>query len=200
MKIKSTKAKKPIEKVRSNINNGKLNEKKKVITSEDNNDIVSLILRDHEPIKKHLLILKNADVNISKKISSFNEFKKILLNHAKAEEQSLYIYMKKSEDLQIEGIEGDIEHSLADQLITEIELLKNDDNTWIAKVKVLAELVDHHIKEEEKEILKQTKKEFDLEERVQIGKEYSKKLRQFDSEGHTKIKPADHLNNRAEYV
>jgi hypothetical protein len=33
----------------------------------------------------------------------------------------------------------------------------------MAKVKVLAELVEHHVKEEEKETLKHVRKEFDLE-------------------------------------
>lgn len=157
---------------------------KSSVKSKDNHlgDITSLILRDHVPIKKHILVLKDSEIGIIQKKLAYAEFERVLSNHAKAEQESLYIHMKNEDDLCIEGLEGDTEHALADQLMKEIDSIKNDDNLWMAKVKVLAELVDHHVKEEEKEVLKHVQKKFDVNTRIEIGTEYSNLLGQFRDE------------------
>lgn len=45
--------------------------------------------------------------------------------------------------------EGDVEHDAAKKLIKEIEAGKAGDDHWDAKVKVLGEMIKHHVKEEE---------------------------------------------------
>lgn len=45
--------------------------------------------------------------------------------------------------------EGDVEHETARKLIKEIEAGKAGDDHWDAKVKVLGEMVRHHVREEE---------------------------------------------------
>ena len=45
--------------------------------------------------------------------------------------------------------EADVEHSAAKKLIAEIESGKPGDDHWDAKVKVLSEMIKHHVKEEE---------------------------------------------------
>ncbi len=136
------------------------------------NDVVELILRDHKPLKKLIKILKNAEGTFAKKRPAFAEFAELLMAHAKPEEQSLYVHMKEGTELRSEGFEGDTEHAIADQLVEEIKELTNDRDEWMAKVKVLAELVEHHIEEEEEDMLPDVRKEFGAEERAQIGKEY----------------------------
>lgn len=155
-------------------------------SKKDSQDIVDLILRDHKPIKELILVLKDSEVAIGKKRSSFHEFHQLLSNHAKAEEQTLYVEMKNSDDLRIESFEGDIEHKLADRLMSEVNEIKNDNDMFTAKVKVLAELVEHHIAEEENEVLKQVRKEFDAELRSEIGEDYSKLLHQLAGEPNSK--------------
>ena len=46
--------------------------------------------------------------------------------------------------------EAEVEHAGAKKLITEIEALRPDDEYFDAKVKVLSEMIKHHVKEEEK--------------------------------------------------
>jgi hemerythrin-like domain-containing protein len=43
---------------------------------------------------------------------------------------------------------------------------------WLAKAKVLKDLVEHHIEEEEGQIHKEAKKRFSKEEAVEIGKDF----------------------------
>ena len=148
-------------------------------------DITSLILRDHTPLKKLILALKDSKIEISKKQPAYEDFKRALTIHAQAEEESLYVHMKEEDegdDLRVEGYEGDTEHSLALELIKEIDEIRGNDDQWMAKVKVLAELVEHHLKEEETTFIKKIRKEFGAVERIEIGKEYSRLLNQFSAD------------------
>jgi hemerythrin superfamily protein len=163
-------------------------------------EITSLILRDHKPIKELILILKDPEVSFSKKQPAFSEFEQVLTHHAKAEEESLYVHLKHEDDLRIEGLEGDTEHAIAMQLIEEIKDSRDDEDTWMAKVKVLAEIVDHHVKEEEKSVLKQVKKEFSNDMRVEIGEMYSKLLKKYREENDKPRKYNSKDEMRAEHV
>lgn len=156
------------------------NENKKLKADPNSSEITALILKDHKPIKELLLILKDAEISIAKKRPVFEEFERVLTNHAKAEEESLYVYLKQEDELCVEGIEGDTEHKMAERLMNEVNESRDDEDTWMAKVKVLAEVVDHHVKEEEKEILKDVRKEFNLEKRNEIGELYSRLIREYE--------------------
>lgn len=145
-------------------------------------EVSALILQDHKPIKELVLILKDSDGSIAKKRPAFAEFERLLSSHAKAEEESLYIHLKQVDHLRPEGLEGDTEHAIADRLMREVNESKGDDDLWMAKVKVLAELVDHHLKEEETEMLKKLPKDLTSEKRIEIGKLYSKLLNKYREE------------------
>ncbi|AFY01928.1 hemerythrin domain-containing protein [Bdellovibrio bacteriovorus] len=136
-----------------------------------NADIVNLILEDHRPLKKLITILKNTDKDSSEREEAFAEFAPLLVTHAKPEEQVLYTYMKNNEELREEGFEGDVEHQLADQLLEEI-MRTDDEDLWSARVKVLAELVEHHIEEEESELLPDFKKNSEPAERLAMGQQF----------------------------
>lgn len=146
------------------------------------NDIVTLLAADHKPLWRLLKTLKNTDADLLKRKVAFEEFSQLLTIHAKAEEASLYTFMKLNEDLKIEALEGDVEHELADQLVKEAKNSSND-SIWSARVKVLAELVEHHLEEEEEEKFPALKKDTELEERVKLGERYLQVK--------TSLKPAD---------
>jgi hypothetical protein len=145
--------------------------KKSVKTKRNENDIIEIILEDHKPLKELIETLKDTDTELEKRMQAFDEFAQLLVNHAKSEEQTLYVEMKEEDELRTEAFEGDVEHMLADQLLEEAKRT-DDEDLWSAKVKVLAELVEHHIEEEESELLPSYRKCFDLEERVSLGEEY----------------------------
>lgn len=146
-------------------------------------DIVDLILHDHKPLKELILLLKDGEIAMSKKRPAYAEFEKLLSSHATAEEGSLYIHMENNDYFRANGLEGEAEHAIAEQLMMEISQIKNDGDHWMAKVKVLAELVDHHVKEEEQEMLKDIRKNVTLDTRIEIGKEYSQLLSELRDEG-----------------
>ena len=175
--------------------------KSKKSTASSGGDIIQLILKDHMPIKKLIEVLKNPEVKRSEKKVAFEKFVPTLLTHAKSEEESLYVHMKEeSKELRAEGFEGNTEHAIAEQLIEEIKQ-SHDEDEWMAKVKVLGELVEHHIEEEEDERFKEVRKEFELEKRVEIGEEYlrlrAQYANEFSDDSRTKIKRS---NNEVEKI
>ncbi len=139
----------------------------------DQHDITELMFRDHKALKKLIKTMKSEDADLSEIRDAFEQFAPLLEAHAKPEEQSLYTEMKgdDDEDLRPAGFEGETEHSIADQLTQQVKATTDEDE-FCARVKVLAELVEHHIEEEEKEMIPDIRKKIDLEMRVRIGQEY----------------------------
>jgi hemerythrin superfamily protein len=92
-----------------------------------------------------------------------------LIPHARAEEKTIYALFriraleedKEMLDLANEGYE---EHLVADGLIENLKTLSTDDERWIPMFKVLKDILEHHIHEEESEIFKECKKVFSKEE------------------------------------
>lgn len=72
--------------------------------------------------------------------------------HAQIEEEIFYPALRaaiKEEDLLNEA---EVEHASAKELIAQIESGDANDSKWSAKVTVLGEYIDHHVKEERNEI------------------------------------------------
>jgi hemerythrin superfamily protein len=134
-------------------------------------DIVDLILEDHKPLKALIKILKDEDFDAKKREDAMEEFAVQLVSHADPEEDVLYNYMKQTSEMRSEAFEGIVEHGLADQMLEEIRRT-NDPDLWSAKVKVVAELVEHHIKEEEEDLLPDFKKHSEREIRNKLGSQF----------------------------
>lgn len=139
--------------------------------TETSGDIITLILDDHKELKRLIKVLKNADADPGDRFAAFEEFAPLLTIHAKPEEQTLYVKMKNDSELRAEGMEGEIEHQIAEKLLNEAKST-TDEDLWCARVKVLAELVEHHIKEEENTLLPDYKKRSDLQTRIQLGETF----------------------------
>lgn len=142
-------------------------------TNNGAGDILRIIIDDHKPLKKLIKVLKDSDNHdLQERRTAFEEFAPLLVTHAKSEEQVLYVYMKADDELREEGFEGDVEHGLADQMVEEVKRT-DDDDLWSARVKVLAELVEHHIKEEEEEMFPDIRKNSEAEDRRYMGEQYA---------------------------
>lgn len=134
------------------------------------NDIIALILSDHEPLKRLIQAMK-APAEMEMIRPKFEEFALLLEAHAKPEEESLYVRMKEEADFRRLGFEGDTEHEIADRLCHEIRSI-DDEDLFLARVKVLAELVENHLAEEEEKILPALARALGATERAEIGAEY----------------------------
>lgn len=158
-------------------------------------DIVNLILEDHKPLKELIKVMKDSDKSHEERFGAFEEFAPTLIAHAKPEEETLYVYMKGDEELKEEGCEGDVEHMIADQLVEEIKRA-TDKDMKAAQIKVLAELVEHHIEEEEEELLPDFKKESEADVRAQLGNKFLELKLKYLAAGDDNIIPDPKLEKR----
>lgn len=147
-------------------------------------DILQLILEDHKPLKKLIKTLKSSTADFDDKKEAFEEFAPLILTHAKSEEETLYIFMKDGQDMREEGFEGDVEHDLATQMVEDARST-TDEDLFCARVKVLAELVEHHIEEEEGETLPAFARFSRPEEREDLGRKYRDKKEHVESRDDT---------------
>lgn len=162
----------------------------------ESGDIVKLILEDHKALKEMIETLKDEEADTDEKMAVFDEFAPTLVAHAKPEEQTLYKAMKENDELRSQGFEGEVEHTLADQLLEEIKRTKDEDE-WCAKVKVVAELVEHHIEEEEESLLPDYKSESDTDEREQLGAQFLELKAEIESEGSDDAPPEATIEEEA---
>ena len=78
--------------------------------------------------------------------------------HAMLEEEILYPTVRGELDEKSLVDEAEVEHTVAKQLIGELEEMSPDEELYDAKFTVLGEYINHHIKEEENEIFPQAKR------------------------------------------
>lgn len=124
-------------------------------------DAVELLTADHKAVKNlfetyQKLVDKESD---SKELIALaNKICEALTVHAQVEEELLYPAMRKNFDTQELIDEAAVEHATVIALIEQITSGNRRDPLYDAKVKVLGEYVDHHVKEEEGEIFPKAKK------------------------------------------
>ena len=97
-------------------------------------DAIKLLKDDHEQVETWFDEFEETNSG-SKKQKLANQICLTLRVHTQIEEDMMD--------------EADVEHDGAKKLIEEIEAGKAGDDHWDAKVKVLGEMIKHHVKEEE---------------------------------------------------
>jgi hemerythrin superfamily protein len=122
-------------------------------------DAIALLKQDHANVKamfKEFDGLGNRAFTSKKKLA--DKICLELTKHATAEEEIFYPAVraasKEAEDLVDEAT---VEHSTAKDLIAQITAMDPHDDLFDAKVKVLGEYIEHHVKEEEGEMFPQAK-------------------------------------------
>ena len=125
-------------------------------------DAIKLLMTDHKQVKalfKQYDELVDSEAGADEKEALAAQICQMLTVHATVEEELFYPAAREvlGEDECLVD-EADIEHASAKELIAQIEDSTPDDDHYDAKVKVLGEYIDHHVKEEEGEMFPKVKK------------------------------------------
>ena len=103
--------------------------------------------------------------------------------HTKIEEEVLYPAMREQGgELEKQVLEDIEEHHTMDLLLDELEGMDASDERYTAKFKVMTELVQHHVEEEEKDQFPRLGKEFGSEKLDQLGDRMRKRYEELESE------------------
>ncbi len=113
-------------------------------------DAIALLKADHRTVED-LFERFEAAKGAGKKQALAEQICRELTIHAKIEEDIFYPACAGAVDEDLLK-EARVEHDGAKVLIAEIEAGGPDDNFYDAKVKVLSEMIEHHVKEEEKRV------------------------------------------------
>ncbi|MEO6080019.1 MAG: hemerythrin domain-containing protein [Steroidobacteraceae bacterium] len=111
-------------------------------------DAIALLKADHREVEGWFKTFEKTQSS-SKKADLARKICKALRVHTTIEEEIFYpAFLEATGDMDLHH-EAEVEHKGAKNLIAEIESSGPDDDYFDAKVKVLSEMIKHHVKEEE---------------------------------------------------
>jgi hemerythrin superfamily protein len=123
-------------------------------------DAISLLMADHKKVKKLFSDFDKLKDKGSSKDKSIivEEICNELKIHTEIEEEIFYPAVRKAIDDADLMDEALVEHAGAKELIAQLEDADPADDLYDAKVTVLGEQIDHHVKEEEGDMFPKAKK------------------------------------------
>lgn len=126
-------------------------------TTRTETDACTLLDNDHKAVKKMFkayeeLTHSKARDAAEKKLALAQEICQELTVHATIEEEIFYPALREALKETDVLAEAAVEHAGAKDLIAQIEAMDQADEMFDAKVKVLGEYIDHHVKEERNQI------------------------------------------------
>lgn len=145
-------------------------------------DAVALLKADHAEVKKLFKTFEklHRDDARGEAQEVARQICMELTIHATIEEEIFYPALREVFTDQDLVDEAEVEHASAKDLIAQIEAMNVDDAKFAAKVIVLGEYIDHHVKEEQDEIFPKAKKtELDMKD---LGQRLSARKQELKSE------------------
>ena len=137
-------------------------------------DILDTLKQEHEEVKELLADLQQAQTAAQRR-GLVEKIKTALIPHTKAEQKVLYdaVIKLRDKDAQVDGYEGYLEHEWASKTLQRLDSLPDATSSeHKATAKVLKELVEHHIEEEESNVWEDAEKNFSREQRAQMNVAY----------------------------
>jgi hemerythrin superfamily protein len=145
-------------------------------------DAISLLKADHRQVEKWFAEFEKARMP-SRKAKLAEQICDALKVHTAIEEEIFYpAFLAETQD-EDKHHEAEVEHEGAKKLIQTIEEMDPDDDYFSARVKVLSEMIKHHVKEEEKPggmFSEARKSDMDLDE---LGQRLKARKEQLQSNG-----------------
>jgi hypothetical protein len=137
----------------------------------ESTDILDTLKKEHDEVKDLLENLSDAETPAQRR-TLVQKIKASLVPHTKAEEKVVYdaVIALRDKDAQMDGHEGYLEHEWASKTLQRLEAIANAASPeHKAAGKVLKELVEHHIDEEEHSVWRDVKEHFTDDDRKKMN-------------------------------
>jgi hemerythrin-like domain-containing protein len=143
--------------------------------SDAQTDILTTLKQEHDEVRQLLSQLQEAEA-AGERRRLVEEIKAALVPHTKAEEKVVYdaVIALRDKAAKQDGYEGYLEHEWASKTLLRLAAASANSPEHRAAAKVLKELVEHHIEEEERNVWKDVKEHFSDEKRQQMNAAFLK--------------------------
>lgn len=131
-----------------------------------------MLKADHKVVSglfKKIMATSNRGVKTREEL--FHELKMNLDIHAHIEEGIFYPAVKEPKSTHAMTLEAYEEHHVVKQLLKELDGMEKNSDEWKAKLTVLKEIVEHHVKEEETEMFPKANKIISKSELAELAEE-----------------------------
>jgi hemerythrin superfamily protein len=137
-------------------------------------DVLTLLKNDHKTVGGLLAQAKKCEPGDQQLPELAGEIERALTVHAAIEEKYFYPRLhersEESDDV-VDVFEAYTEHALIKELIALLKSGRQPDEQFKAELQVLAENVEHHVKEEESTIFSLAREMLDADELEELGAE-----------------------------
>lgn len=116
--------------------------------------IFDLLRDEHRMAMQMLERICQDGMGEDERLESFAEFRAVLMGHSLAEARAFYAPLKQAADDPEKVLEADVEHLVVERLLEDLSGGLLEDEQWMARAKVLKELIRHHVQEEEGELFR----------------------------------------------
>lgn len=128
-------------------------------SEETKMDVFSLLISDHHKARAMFkALMETGEKDAKLRQTLFAELNLELSVHMAAEEKLFYPEIADEHPTHDKTLEAYQEHDVAKTLMKELEADPKDTEEWGAKLKVLNENIEHHVKEEEEDIFPRARK------------------------------------------
>lgn len=143
-----------------------------------NMNVIDMVLFDHRFLKECIAPLISEATDKNQKLAIARNFLSVLKKHFEAEQQILYSTLKSNEELHFNILEAEVEHGIIEEKmkwlrprIAHLKVLRDEIE---AELKVLAELVRNHLREEESELFPRMSEEVEEDVLMHMGEQFMK--------------------------
>jgi hemerythrin-like domain-containing protein len=140
--------------------------------------IIDLLLFDHQYLKICIEVFVDVNADKKRKFTLAKGFLDALQKHSMAEKKAVYAQLESHPQLHLNILEAGIEHGIIDQKVKTLKAklgrarsLKDEAEM---ELKVLAELLQNHLREEESEMFPKMKEVLDEATLFEIGANFMK--------------------------
>lgn len=139
--------------------------------ASNSEDVVKLILADHREFERLMRELRNRE---NDRVALRKDLADLLVAHAEAEEDEVYPKLKRKAPEEAEEIEhGSEEHTDGHEaLLTLLEIEDVDSDDFEEALEELVETVNHHLDEEERDVLNAARENVEDEVRAELGRAF----------------------------
>lgn len=141
-------------------------------------NITDVLLLDHRYLKECIKVLKSRKADMRLKVKYSKTFLDALHKHSEAEKKVVYAPLVKVSAFKNYILQGEIEHGIVDSkvktLIPKLTGVRTLSPELEMEMRVLAEIVELHLKEEENDIIPRMRRELDRTILNEMGFQFMK--------------------------